>query len=442
MSILAGIMLPHPPLAVPEVGGGDEKIIQPTIDGFIKAAKTIAELKPDTIILTSPHSVMYNDFFHISPGRGAKGSFASFRAPEVSMSVTYDDELAKAIESRAKKLQFPAGTMGERDPKLDHGTMVPLYYVNQYYTDYKLVRIGLSGLSLETHYQLGRIIRTANDSLGRRSVFLASGDLSHCQKEDGPYGYKKEGVEYDEKLMAVMKGGNLKELTDFDELFLGEAEECGHRSFTIMAGAFDGIALKPEIMSHEATFGVGYGTGIFMPEKEVLSMSSDDPLVKLATDSIHEFVNNKRVLKTYEIPDIIKGQRAGAFVSVHESGMLRGCIGTILPVRDTLAEEIVRNAVSAVSEDPRFSPVTKEELPDLEINVDILTEPEDISSMDELDVKKYGVIVTSGYKRGLLLPDLEGVDTVIEQVLIAKRKAGIGDREPYTMQRFEVIRHV
>ena len=435
-------MLPHPPLAVPEVGGGDEKMIQPTIDGFIKAAQTIADLKPDTIILTSPHSVMYHDYFHISPGRNAKGSFSAFRAPQVSMSVSYDDELARAIEKRAEKLSFPAGTSGERDAKLDHGAMVPLYYVNQYYTGYKLVRIGLSGLSLEAHYQFGRIIKAAADSLGRRFVFLASGDLSHCQKEDGPYGFKKEGPEYDEKLMSVMKSGNLKELTQFDEIFLEKAEECGHRSFTIMAGAFDGMKLKPDIMSHEATFGVGYGTGIFIPEKEAEKMSSDDPLVKLATASIHEYVNNKRVLKDYDIPDIIKGQRAGSFVSVHENGMLRGCIGTILPVRDTLAEEIVRNAVSAVSEDPRFAPVTPDELDDLEINVDILTEPEDISSMDELDVKKYGVIVTSGYKRGLLLPDLEGVDTVIEQVLIAKRKAGIGDREPYTMQRFEVIRHV
>lgn len=442
MSFLAGFMLPHPPLAVPEVGGGDEKLIQSTIDGFVSVAKKIAALRPETIILTSPHSVMYHDYFHISPGRSAKGSFSSFGAPQASMSVDYDAELVRSIEDRAKKLQFPAGTSGERDPKLDHGTMVPLYYVNQYYTGYKLVRIGLSGLSLEAHYQLGRIIRTAADSLGRRCVFLASGDLSHCQKESGPYGFKKEGPEYDEKLMAVMESGDLKKLLDFDEGFLELAEECGHRSFTIMAGVFDGIRLFPDIMSHEATFGVGYGTGIFIPEKEEMSMSSDDPLVKLATASIREYVNNKRVLKNYEIPDIIKGQRAGAFVSVHESGMLRGCIGTIAPVRDTLAEEIVRNAISAVSEDPRFSPVTPDELPDLEINVDILTEPEDISSMDELDVKKYGVIVSNGYKRGLLLPDLEGVDSVIEQVLIAKRKAGIGDREPYTMQRFEVIRHV
>ncbi len=442
MSILAGIMLPHPPLAIPEVGGGDEKMIQATINGFEEAGRLVANLKPDTIILTSPHSVMYHDYFHISPGRGAKGSFANFRAPEVKISADYDSELVKRICTLADKLNLPAGTSGERDASLDHGTMVPLYYINKYYSSYRLVRIGLSGLSLQAHYILGRIIRASCDSLERRCVFLASGDLSHCQKEDGPYGFKSEGPEYDRQLMDVMESGDLKKLADFDELFLDKAEECGHRSFTIMAGAFDGIKLDAKIFSHEATFGVGYGTGVFIPDKEDLIMSSNDPVVKLARDTINEYVRNRKIIKDYDIPDIIKGKRAGAFVSVHECGMLRGCIGTIAPVRDSLAEEIVHNAISAVSEDPRFAPVTADELGSLEINVDILSEAEPISSMAELDVKRYGVIVESGYKRGLLLPDLEGVETVEEQVIIARRKAGIADGEPYNMLRFEVIRHV
>ena len=136
------------------------------------------------------------------------------------------------------------------------------------------------------------------------------------------------------------------------------------------------------------------------------------------------------------------GRQAGAFVSIHKHGTLRGCIGTIMATTDSVAQEIINNAISASTKDPRFDPITKDELEWLDINVDILGDPEDIDSPAELDVKRYGVIVSSGYKRGLLLPDLEGVDTVIEQVLIAKKKAGIGDREPYTMQRFEVIRHV
>ncbi|MBR6444695.1 MAG: AmmeMemoRadiSam system protein A, partial [Firmicutes bacterium] len=119
----------------------------------------------------------------------------------------------------------------------------------------------------------------------------------------------------------------------------------------------------------------------------------------------------------------------------------RGCIGTILPTQDSVAEEIIENAVSASTRDPRFDPIRPDELKFLEINVDVLSEPEPIESKDMLDVKRYGVIVTSGGRRGLLLPDLDGVDTVDQQISIAKRKAGIGEDEPVSLQRFEVIRH-
>ena len=133
--------------------------------------------------------------------------------------------------------------------------------------------------------------------------------------------------------------------------------------------------------------------------------------------------------------------KAGVFVSIHKDGMLRGCIGTIAPVAGCVAEEILRNAVSSGTEDPRFPPVEKEELDTLVYSVDVLGAPEPVSSPGELDVKKYGVIVTKGRKRGLLLPDLEGVDTVEEQIAIARRKAGIGEEDTVTLERFEVIRH-
>ena len=132
---------------------------------------------------------------------------------------------------------------------------------------------------------------------------------------------------------------------------------------------------------------------------------------------------------------------AGAFVSIHEHGELRGCIGTIAPVRSCVAEEIIANAVSASTRDPRFPAITADELPWLEISVDVLGEPEDIDSIEDLDVRRYGVIVSSGMKRGLLLPDLEGVDTPEQQVDIAMKKGGIHRTEKYKLQRFEVIRH-
>ena len=141
------------------------------------------------------------------------------------------------------------------------------------------------------------------------------------------------------------------------------------------------------------------------------------------------------------IPDEMKNTKAGAFVSIHKNGDLRGCIGTIMATKGSIAEEIIANAVSASTRDPRFPAITKDELPSLEINVDVLCEPELVDSIGQLDVKRYGVIVSSGHKRGLLLPDLEGVDTVEQQVEIAMYKGGISYDDDITLHRFEVVRH-
>lgn len=152
MAIEAGYMVPHPPLIIPEVGRGEEKRIGATIGAYQKIADEIAQIKPETVILISPHSIMYRDYFHISPGVRAYGDMGGFGAPQVSREVVYDQELAREIERLASLEGFPAGTKGERDPRLDHGTMVPLYFVSQEWQDYMLVRIGLSGLSLKVHF--------------------------------------------------------------------------------------------------------------------------------------------------------------------------------------------------------------------------------------------------------------------------------------------------
>jgi len=164
--------------------------------------------------------------------------------------------------------------------------------------------------------------------------------------------------------------------------------------------------------------------------------------VKLAKYSLEHFVKTGEVarLPTDTSAELL-GKKAGVFVCIKIHGQLRGCIGTIAPVTENVADEILRNAVSAASEDPRFPPVKAHELDELIYTVDVLAPPEKITDESQLDVKKYGIIVTSGYKRGLLLPNLDGVDTVAEQVEIARQKAGIGGGETVQLERFEVIRH-
>ena len=165
------------------------------------------------------------------------------------------------------------------------------------------------------------------------------------------------------------------------------------------------------------------------------------PLVQLAIDAIRRFVEEgKTIAPPDTLTDEMKG-RAGVFVSLKEHGELRGCIGTFEPTQPNIALEIIHNAISAATRDPRFPQVRSNELTELIYSVDVLTEPESVEETSELDPKRYGVIVESGWKKGLLLPDLEGVDTVEYQLSIAKQKAGIAEEEPVKIYRFEVKRY-
>ena len=461
MAILAAFMVPHPPMIIPSIGKGGEEIIRETIEAYEKVADEISRLEPETIVITSPHSIMYSDYFHISPGNGATGNFSRFGAPEVAFIEEYDEELREIICQKADEDDFPAGTLGERDPQLDHGTMVPLWFIRNKYSNGKIIRIGLSGLGLTEHYRLGEMIQEAVAETGRKVVFVASGDLSHKLQEHGPYGFAAEGPVYDERIMDVAKRAAFEELFDFDEDFCEKAAECGHKSFVIMAGAFDGTAVESKVYSHQDVTGVGYGIASFYPKESDISYcyrakylerlkkniaETDlkcDAYVKLAKASLESFILNKQIIDIpTDLPNEMLSKQAGAFVSIHKNGRLRGCIGTILPTTDCVATEIIQNAISASTRDPRFNPISPEELPFLDINVDVLGDPEDISSPDELDVKRYGVIVSAGNRRGLLLPDLEGVDTIDEQISIARQKGGIGPDEKVKLQRFEVVRHV
>ncbi len=163
--------------------------------------------------------------------------------------------------------------------------------------------------------------------------------------------------------------------------------------------------------------------------------------VRIARMTVESFVRTGRFPSVSEVPAFGAGM-AGCFVSLHRRGALRGCIGTIQPTKESVSSEIIRNAVSACSEDPRFDPVRADELDDLEISVDVLDAPEKVDSPEELDPKRFGVIVTSGVRRGLLLPDLEGVENVEDQLGIACRKAGIRPDERYSIERFTVTRYL
>lgn len=463
MSILAGFMVPHPPLIIPEIGKGEEGRIQETADSYHAVGREIALLKPETIVVISPHNVMYRDYIHIRPEKNLAGSFREFETEAPAIEARNDLAFVDGI-CRAAKADGDSdcwGVLGSGEQELDHGTLVPLYFVNRYYQSYRLISVGLAGLPLAVHYRLGQTIKATAEKLNRRTVIIASGDLSHYLKEDGPYGYRREGPEYDEKIMDVMASARFGELLTFSDEFCSRAGECGHRAFTIMAGALDETAVQPKRLSYQKTFGVGYGictyhvTGadpsrnflaqyrVDMKKQIALRLKDEDEYVKLARASVEHYVTLGKPMETPDkLPEEMMKTRAGAFVSIHKEGELRGCIGIIEAVQENIACEIIENAISAAVRDPRFYPIAPDELPQLQYSVDILGEPEVIASVEELDVKRYGVIVTKGSRNGLLLPDLEGIDTPEQQVAVARQKAGIGaDEEGVILERFRVVRH-
>ncbi|NLF80232.1 MAG: AmmeMemoRadiSam system protein A [Clostridia bacterium] len=460
MPLLGAFIVPHPPLIVPEVGRGREKDIYRTRAAYEEVARRIAALRPQTIIIPTPHSILYADYLHISPGSHAAGSLRDFGAGKINFCPDYDDELARRLAAIAEAKGIPAGLLGERQPELDHGVMVPLYFINEQYRDYRLMRIGLSGLSPLSHYRFGKCIAQAVEQSGRRVVLVASGDLSHKLRPDGPYGYAEQGPQFDQEVTEAMAAGDFLRFLTFREEFCEAAAECGLRSFIIMAGALDGRAVRSELLSYEGITGVGYAVAAFTPgeadesrrfdlifeQQEDLRLQAirgqEDPWVRLARQALEYYLSHGNLLpRPKDLPDELTQEKAGVFVSLKLEGRLRGCIGTISPATASVADEIIQNAVSAATADPRFERVDLAELPRITLSVDVLGPAEPIDSPRQLDPKRYGVIVSCGGRRGLLLPHLEGVDTAEQQIDIALKKAGLGRRDQYKLERFEVVRH-
>ena len=466
MSIVAAYVVPHPPLIVPAVGHGQERAIQATVDAYEEVARRIAAHAPDTIVVVSPHAPLYYDCFHISTGDAAHGDMGRFDAWEAAMNVPYDPSFAAAVSACARARGVPICGSGMRDGELDHATFVPLHFVNERYAGYRLVRVGLSGLTPADHREVGRCVAEAACDLDRTCVLVASGDLSHKLKEDGPYGFAPEGPVFDRTVTGLFDEGDLEGLFSIDAAFREAAAECGLGSFQIMAGALDGVPATHELLSYEGPFGVGYAVAAFEVQgpkgdgavaagvdaeadargaEDAAAAEQDgaDPFVALARAAVEGFVRTGRPLARPDgLPPELADARAGVFVSLHEGGDLRGCIGTIEPVTGSIADEIIRNGVAAASEDPRFPPVGAGELDALSYSVDVLFPPEPVDSEAALNPARYGVIVTLGRRRGLLLPNLEGVDTATQQVAIARAKAGIApDEGGVRLERFEVVRH-
>lgn len=445
-------LYPHPPIVIPEIGGREGVKTAATLNAMREMAARVKQSGADLLVVITPHGPVFHDAVAMLSGDTLSGSFTRFGFPGISLSFKNARQVLDVIELEADRAGVrtvlidnrSAAAYGVRN-ELDHGALVPLYFLQQAGVKLPLVHITFGMLPAKKLFAFGQAVQKALLRLRRKAAVIASGDLSHRLTEDAPAGFNPAGEEFDRKLLQLLEGFEVSSILSINPKLLDEAGECGYRSLLICLGMLDGFPVQPEILSYEAPFGVGYLTADLTPaaarkEREAAASREESEHVKLARKTLETFVRTGKVMEPPADSPLTE-EKAGAFVSLKISGQLRGCIGTIEPVQNNLAEEIAENAISAGQYDPRFRPVTEEELPLLEYSVDVLSPAEEVSGPGELDHKKYGVIVESGRRRGLLLPDLEGVDSVEEQLAIALQKAGIAPQESYRIFRFRVDRY-
>jgi len=463
-NILGYYLMPHPPIIIPDIGKGEEKKIEATSLACNEIGREIADIKPDTIIIITPHATMFSDAIAISDEEIISGDLSQFRCANIKMNIPIDKEFNIKLGTVCHLEGIPSVLVNsdlldkyDVSYELDHGTMVPLYFVNKYYNDYNLVHITYSMIGDINLYKFGMEIKKVAEELNRKAIIIASGDLSHKLKEKEPYSYSPYGEKFDKELLKNLENGDVLETFNMSKLMIEEAGQCGLNSVYILLGAMDGKEIRGEILSYEGPFGVGYGVMKLKRQDENKSnldslikhkefkfkekLNSNNPYVKLARENLnHYFSHGNEITVLSNLPQELLNERHGVFVSLKKFNHLRGCIGTIAPTTNSVGEEIIRNSIEAAIHDPRFPAVLEDEMEDIDISVDVLMDSVPCEK-EELNPKKYGVIVSCGGRRGLLLPDLEGVDTVEEQLSIACDKANIDFDEDYDIEKFEVIRY-
>ena len=434
--VFSGIA-PHPPIMVPEVGRESIAGVRQSIEAMAELTERLIASGAESVVLISPHAPLEADSFVAYEGPEVYGDFANFHAPETGVAAPVDDELLAAIAQAAAADGYGISKLTGCD--LDHGTAVPLYFLLRNGWQGRVVALGYSFLSNEDHLRFGACIKRAVDTVGRPVGFIASGDLSHRLAPQSPAGFNRNAHVFDETVVAALRANNTQAIVEIDHNLRKLAGECGYRSMLVAIGASSGVPSSCEVMNYEAPFGVGYLVAQLINQP---NETKGEDLPYLAREAVEAFIRSGDVIKPPHERGQLLSARAPCFVCLKTlDGELRGCIGTIEPARETLAREIIANAISAAMNDPRFDPVTEEELPNLRYSVDVLR-PAEETVMEDLDPSVFGVIVEDESRalRGLLLPDIPGIDSADMQVEIAARKAGIPHGTPVKLWRFRVDR--
>ncbi len=458
-------LAPHPPLIIPEIGGNRLTDVAQTVAGMEEMAKDLVASGPELIVFLTPHGNVFSDCISCLGFPALYGDFSRFGYKNLKYNKLNDLAFIKEIEKKATSQDVNFIIIDEKiadnnrlNSELDHGILVPLHYLQKagLKEEVPIVPISIGLLSSLTLYEFGSIIRDVAEKLAIKVAILASGDMSHRLIDDGPYSFHPDGAKFDNFIKTALASQDVASIVNISPMLRENAGECAYPSIVIMLGCLDAYNFTSNIYSYEGPLGVGYLTAGFKKEnkapsylnaykaelaEEIKKQKERESLpVKWARLVIENYIKNGVKPDITEDLQTLKNEKGATFVTLKKHGELRGCIGTILPAYASLADELANNAISAASQDPRFAPVTVKELSELTYSVDILSVPEKCTLAD-LNPNEYGVIVTKGKRRGLLLPMLEGVDTVDQQLAIALDKAGIAFNEDYEIERFKVVRY-
>ena len=447
--VFAGLM-PHAPVLVPGVGGDRLADVAATVRAMATVARRAVATQPETLLLVSPHSPRRPGAFGLWRTSRLRGSLERFGSPEDRVDLPFDRTFADELETEAARRGLR--TWHIADKSLDHGAVVPLCY---------LVAAGWKGptLILGLNYpgesgleELGQAIAAVAQGRRRRTTIIASGDMSHRLTPAAPSGFHPNGRRFDEALIALLRQGAYREIAQIDSELEESAAEDAADSTRIAVTAAGYRTECHEVLSYEGPFGVGYGVAVLFeqdgtrptaptaakPDENVLTHCADLPVV--ARRAVEAALGSGPKTPPFQATGELTG-RHGVFVTLRtEKGKLRGCIGSLAPTEKDLVEETRRLAVAAAGHDYRFTPVTAAELPGMHFGVTVLGELEPVPSPAELNPAVYGVVVTAADgRKGVLLPDIAGIDSVAEQIAIARDKAGIGSDEPVELQRFRAV---
>lgn len=431
--LCAAYVVPYSPLLLPLIHDEVQDKLQATLSAYQQVAKEISEYHPDTIVIISTKAFGYKDYIHIDAKEQASGNFSKYGHSEYAIAVEYDTVLVNQICSLAKHNHIPAGKRGEQSDSLDVGTMVPLFFINQYMSDYRIARISTSAVDKEQLDQLGQCISTAAQDIDRKIVIIVSGELSKRLSNDSPYGYHKDSAVFDQYILNSLKDNDLEAWDHINPELSEASAQTILGALQMLKGAISDTLFHSTTLSYEAPFGIGWLIASFHNKDR-------NPYCALVRSTLLYHLQHGKGMTKIEAGDPKLKRRGGVIVSIYLHGELYAYAGNIHPLYPTIAQEIVHIANLAVFHNQK-QPLTKEQLLRCEIKIHILSEYEPIFFIEDLNVKYDGLIVTSNQKQGIVFPKTAGIQTAAQQLALALKKSGIDADEYYTMERFKLERY-